>query len=180
MEATIEAPKLRSAATVAFAGVVVALALAWTFTLRPESLGGPADYVMVQGVSMVPTFRTGDLVMVWHEASYRRGEVVAYRVPRGDVGAGSIVIHRIVGGSERSGFVTRGDNNPAPDDWRPRPADILGKARLRVPGLGRIFAFLHAPLPLASLATGIAVALLVVPGKKRGQAGGRREAWRSS
>jgi signal peptidase I len=167
MEAVLEARQHRSAATVAFAAVVIVLALAWTFTLRPEGLGGPADYVMVQGISMEPTFHTGDLVMVWDEGSYRKGDVVAYRVPEGDVGAGSIVIHRIVGGSARSGFVVRGDNNPVPDDWRPRPADILGKARFRIPALGRVFAFLHAPLPLASLATGIAVALLVVPGKKR-------------
>jgi signal peptidase len=137
-------------------------ALAWALTLRPQSLGGPVDYVMVQGVSMEPTFHTGDLVLTWREDSYRKGEVVAYRVPQGEVGAGSIVIHRIVGGSAQRGFVMQGDNNAVPDDWHPRPGDILGKARLRIPRFGTIFTFLHAPLPLASLGAGIAVALLLV------------------
>jgi signal peptidase len=179
MEATVETRQRRSAATVALAVVGLSLALAWTFTLRPESLGGPADYVMVQGISMEPTFHTGDLIVVWQEDSYRIGDVVAYRVPEGDVGAGSIVIHRIVGGSARSGFVVRGDNNAGPDDWRPLPSDILGKARFRIPALGKVLAFLHAPLPLASLAAGIAVALMVVPGNKRQRRAGGA-AWRSS
>jgi signal peptidase I len=161
------ARRRHGSANAAFTLVVLAAALMWTFTLRPQSLGGPVDYVMVQGVSMVPTFHSGDLVLAWRQDSYRKGDVVAYRVPEGEVGAGSILLHRIVGGSAGSGFVVQGDNNPAPDDWRPRPADIVGKAHLRIPGGGRLFAFLHAPVPLASLATGIAVAFMVVPPRAR-------------
>jgi signal peptidase len=158
-------------ANAVFVAILLAAGLAWGLALRPQSLGGPVDYVMVQGVSMEPTFHTGDLVLAWHEDTYRKGDVVAYRVPEGDVGAGSIVIHRIVGGSPRQGFVTQGDNNPVPDDWHPRPADIQGKARVRIPKFGTIFTFLHAPLPLASLAMGIAVALVLVPDdrKRRGK-----------
>lgn len=126
--------------------------IAWFSLLRPTRLGGTASFVMVQGVSMNPAYHTGDLVITHVQGSYAVGDVIAYKIPGPDVGAGLTVIHRIIGGSATSGFTTQGDNNPTPDDWRPRPADIEGKAWFEVPGGGKILAFLHAPIPLAGLA----------------------------
>jgi signal peptidase I len=141
----------------------VVAALAWALVLRPQALGGPAGYVMVRGISMNPTYRTGDLVVTRPEPSYRRGDVVAYRVPKGEVGEGIVVIHRIVGGSARDGYVLQGDNNDSPDDWRPKRADVLGRAWLLLPRAGLVLGWLHAPLPLASLAAGVAIAMVLVP-----------------
>jgi signal peptidase len=146
---------------------VAALCATWAVILRPDSLGGPAGYVMVRGVSMRPTYHTGDLVITRQERTYRKGDVVAYRVPEGQVGEGIIVIHRIVGGSARNGYVVKGDNNPAPDDWHPHPQDVKGKAWLVVPRAGDALAWLHAPVPLASIAAGIAVAVVLVPVRDR-------------
>jgi hypothetical protein len=67
----------------------------------------------------------------------------------------------------------QGDNNPAPDDWHPKAGDILGTAWMSVPRLGAVLAFLHSPLPLASLAAGIAVALVLVPAQQ-GRKGTKR------
>src|SRR5437763_12887947 len=127
---------------------------------------------MVRGVSMEPTYHTGDLVIARAQPSYSVGDIVAYKVPQGDVGAGLTVIHRIVGGSAGSGYVIQGDNNPAPDDWHPKLANIEGKAWVLIPRGGQLLAFLHAPIPLAALAASVAVSMIVYG--KGGSAPARR------
>lgn len=146
---------------VVFAVVFSIAALGWMVTLRPTRMGGPASFVMVQGVSMIPTYHTGDLVITHRQSSYALGDIIAYHVPEGDVGAGLTVIHRIIGGSPATGFVTQGDGNPTPDDWRPTLADVLGRAWTVLPNGGVILAFFHAPIPLASLAAAAVVMWVV-------------------
>lgn len=80
------------------------------------------------------------------------GDAVAYRVPAGEVGAGTIVIHRIVGGDAVDGFVTKGDNNPYLDDWHPLSDDVLGRAWIHLPALGRVMVWLSRPPGTAALA----------------------------
>jgi signal peptidase I len=139
--------------------LTVAVAVAWFLLLRPPFLGGPAGYVMVSGTSMLPKYHDGDLIIVHRQDTYRRGDIVAYHVPKGDPAAGSQVIHRIIGGSARKGYVVEGDNRTSPDLWHPKPSNIAGKAWLQVPGGGRVIAFLRSPLVLASLAAGVVFAL---------------------
>jgi signal peptidase len=132
--------------------LVVLVCLFWAQYLRPQSLGGNAGYVLVSGHSMLPRYKTGDLVVVERHASYHVGEVIAYRVPKPDPMAGAQVIHRIIGGDAKHGFVVQGDNRTAPDVWRPRPRDIVGAKALRIPGAIVILQFLRAPIFLALLA----------------------------
>src|SRR5438445_6872673 len=114
---------LRVASDVVFVGLVLA---GWFVYLRPQSLGGTAEFVIVKGTSMRPTLSGGDLVVVRKHGTYRVGDVVAYRVPKGGAGAGAKLIHRIVAGSAREGFRFRGDNRASDDLWRLRPSQILG------------------------------------------------------
>ena len=94
--------------------LLVAAAATWVLVLRPTSLGGPATYIVIRGDSMDPTYATGDLVILERAASYGLGDIVAYRVPAGELGAGLAVVHRIVSGTAEAGFTLRGDNNPGP------------------------------------------------------------------
>jgi signal peptidase len=132
--------------------LTVAAVVLWALFLRPVSLGGPASYVLVSGKSMLPRYHTGDLVLVERQSSYRIGEVIAYRVPKGDAMAGAQVIHRIIGGNATQGFIVQGDNRTAPDVWRPKATDIVGAKALRMPNAVFVLQFLRSPLLLGLFA----------------------------
>lgn len=145
----IDTSRLRSLIGWVLTAGIVAL---WFTAFRPPFLGGPATTIAVKGVSMNPTFDDGDLVVVHRKERYETGDVVAFRIPEGDLAAGARVVHRIVGGNARDGYVLQGDNNPYTDKWRPTPDDILGERWLHVPYAAKWLAHLRTPLVLASLA----------------------------
>jgi signal peptidase I len=145
-------PRLPHAKPVAVLVAQLALVATLLWFGLPQTLGGRAGWVMVSGTSMLPRFHTGDLVLVEHRSSYHVGEVVAYRVPKGQVGAGHVVIHRIVGGNGRTGWTMRGDNRTAPDLWYPTNRDVIGSKALRIPHAWFVLRLLHTPLLLGLLA----------------------------
>jgi signal peptidase len=158
------AATLRRALCVAGCAVFVAAVAAWAVLLRPDFLGGPATYVIVSGHSMEPTLRTADLAVMLRRGSYRRGDVIAYRIRRGQPGGGARVIHRIVGGSATLGYITQGDNRGYRDPWRPTPSDIEGTLALRVPRLGLLPVFAHTMLGMAVM--GALAAFVLVLGTR--------------
>ena len=118
----------------------------------PQGLGGRADWVMVSGTSMLPRLHTGDLVLVEHQSSYHVGEVVAYRVPKHEIGAGHVVIHRIIGGNGTTGWTMKGDNRTAPDLWYPTNHDVIGTKELRIPDAWFVLRVFHMPVLLGLFA----------------------------
>jgi len=157
---------LRRAVRWAATALVVA-ALAWW--VLPLQFGGRTGYTIVSGHSMDGTYHSGDLVVTRRASRYRSGDIVVYQVPAGAAGAGRHVVHRIIGGSG-TGWVTKGDNNPAADPWHPTDGDIFGRARLRLPGAGRVLLFSRGPFGFALLA-GIlaALAVLAKPDRRPGE-----------
>ena len=137
---------------------VLAVAAA-AIAIASQVFGGPLTYVVVAGHSMEPALQTSDLGFVLRRSSYERGDVVAFRVPAGEPGAGGLVIHRVVGGSSDTGYLTQGDNRAGRDPWRPKPEDVIGKLAFHVPKLGLASAFLASPVGL-----GLAAALLAFLG----------------
>jgi signal peptidase I len=149
---------------VAAIALAVFVCLFWAHYLRPQAFGGSAAYVLVSGKSMLPRYHTGDLVLVEKHSSYHVGELIAYRVPKGDPMAGAEVIHRIIGGNAQRGFIVQGDNRTAPDVWRPKPGDIVGAKALRIPNAVVILQFLRSPILLALLAACFVFVRVLVPG----------------
>ncbi|HEY1564734.1 MAG TPA: signal peptidase I [Gaiellaceae bacterium] len=145
-------PRLPHPKTVAVVAAQLGLVAALLWFGLPQNLGGRAEWVMVSGTSMLPRLHTGDLVLVERRSSYHVGEVVAYRVPKGQVGAGFVVIHRIVGGDGRTGWRMKGDNRTAPDLWHPRNRDVLGSKALRIPDAWLVLRLLHMPILLGLFA----------------------------
>ena len=146
--------------------VSTAVVTGWFMMLRPTSLGGPASILVVRGVSMQPTMDYGDVIIAHARSAYEVGDIIAFRVPESEIGAGTVVIHRIIGGDAASGFQTKGDSNSEPDEWRPLPTDILGAARWRIPLLGRLLSVLRST-PGIALIAGLLASLLVLFGLER-------------
>jgi len=137
--------------------VYIALIVAWAMFLRPQWLGGSATFILVRGDSMLPTFHNGDFLIAYGQPTYQPGDVVVYRVPAGEVGAGHMVVHRIVGVSA-SGYTIQGDNNPASDPWTVTNADVAGHVAVAVPGVGILLALILQP----TMAGGLAAAAVVM------------------
>lgn len=162
---TMKRPRHRPLRVLVLVMTIVFVA-AWALLLRPQSLGGPAAYVIVSGESMEPRLQTGDFVVLSKKSSYRVGDVIAYTIPKGQPGQGAFVIHRIVGGSARDGYVTQGDNRERRDLWRPTPRETLGTMQFSVPRAGLLLGFVRTPLGIA-FAAGLAGFLFISAGPKR-------------
>ena len=141
----------------------LALFASWLLLLRPVALGGPASYVVVSGTSMQPTLQPGDLIVTRQRAAYNVQDVVVYGIPEGQPGAGSdaAIVHRIVGGSDRQGFVVQGDNLPRRDPWTPSNEDIVGSLWLHAPGAGRYLVWILSPAVIGSVAGGLTVFIMM-------------------
>jgi signal peptidase I len=140
---------MRTALRYAPLALGLALAVGWFLFLRPAQLGGPMTYTIVSGHSMDPTLATNDLLALRAQDEYEIGDVVTYRVPVGDPGAGHVIVHRIIGGNGTDGFITQGDNNPRPDLWKPTQEDVLGRLTVQVPHAGDVLMLVRSPLVVA-------------------------------
>ncbi len=157
-------PRLPHAKAVGLIAAQLALVAAMLWFCWPQSLGGRSGWVMVSGTSMLPRLHTGDLVLVERQSSYHVGEVVAYRVPKGQVGAGHVVIHRIIGGNGKTGWTMKGDNRTARDLWYPTNRDVIGSKTLRIPDAWFVLRVLHMPVLLGLFAGLVAFFLIAFGG----------------
>jgi len=152
-------PSARRALGAAFTVLIYLAGAAGAWFLWPTSLGGCTTLTIVSGHSMEPTLRTGDLVLA-RCGPAKVGDVVVYNPPGMPH---SRIIHRVVAGTG-AGWTMRGDNNAWNDPFTPTSDNVLGVARLRVPGIGLAGRFLVNPWLWVSVLV-LALALLVWPGR---------------
>jgi len=114
--------------------IVIAFLVAWVFYQGLAfATGTPMPIVSVVSDSMEPIVHRGDLLFVMSAEDPQVGDIVIYQ--RSDVKY--TIVHRIIEVNEE-GYVTKGDNNPAPDPGIVivKKEQIIGKVLFAVPLLG--------------------------------------------
>ncbi len=134
--------------------IMMALGLTW-FLFAPIQLGGKVAMIIVNGNSMEPVYYRGDLVLIRVASSYQIGDIVTYRHPQ--IG---LVIHRIIG-HEGERWIFQGDHNAFIDPYRPVDSDLIGRAWVHIPHLGKwLMQVRQSPLLFTLLMTGGAVIMV--------------------
>lgn len=131
--------------------ITLLLLVIWSVGFRPVTLGGSTAYSMVSGTSMDGTYSAGDLVITRERQHYKVGDIVVFRVPKEQdrALAGSLVVHRIVGGDAAHGFIMKGDNRTTVDVWKPHATDIVGRVWIRVPHAYTTLRLMRSPIAIA-------------------------------
>lgn len=130
-------------------GILLCLAVVGAGLLPPQ-LGGATSYVITRGVSMLPHFHAGDLVVLRREPVYHVGEVAAYHNSQ----LGVVVMHRIYAvHGDRYAF--KGDNNDFVDTYEPTQSQIVGAEWIHLPAAGAWLDKLRAPAVAAALLAGL-------------------------
>ena len=135
--------------------LTLAVGVVWFQLYRPQLVGGPASYAVVEGSSMDGTLDDGDLVVTRGHDAYHVGEIITFRAP-----GGLPVIHRIVAGDASTGYVTKGDNRRTPDPWRVMPAQVIGSVAARMPFVGTVVSVLREPPLMAWMVGSIVLTAL--------------------
>jgi len=140
------------------------------FTVIVTLITGEVALVTTHGISMEPTFHTGDLAVIVPSAHYGVGEIVGYHSPLLHI----VVLHRIV--AEHAGLFTfKGDNNSFLDPRRLPASAIEGRLFLHIPGGGTVLGWFRSPVVLGILAF-LIVAMGVVGRTSRRKRANRRAA----
>ncbi len=141
----------RAASGLRLTGSVVSLlflAALWA-GFAPPPLGGSTSYVVTYGISMLPRYHAGDLVLLRREPSYHVGEVAGYH----NAQLHAVVMHEII--AIRNGhYIFKGINNDFVDSYEPTKSEIVGAEWIRLPGAGHILLDLRTP---AVAAVGLAL-----------------------
>ncbi len=124
---------------------IVIVAAVWSGIL-PQQLGGATSYVITSGISMLPRYHAGDLVIIRREPSYHVGEVAAFHNQHLHV----VVLHRIVA-IHGNHYVFKGDNNSYVTTYEPTKTQIIGAKWLHLAGAGRALLDLRTPVIAAVL-----------------------------
>jgi signal peptidase I len=137
-------------------------------TSKTPMLFGIRSYVVLTG-SMEPTVGTGSILYTKSASDYHDGEIIAFK--SGDV----TVTHRVVSTIDLDGktvsglvspisgaqttspavfFQTKGDANKSVDSKLVSRSQVVGKALIHIPSVGRVINFLKTPLGFLLLIVG--------------------------
>jgi signal peptidase len=107
----------------------------------------PFETMVVQSGSMRPTLPVGSVVIYRHESAskVKVGQVILFAAPSGTAALVSHRVYAIVDGPKGKYFVTKGDANPEPDNWRIAAVGSGWYAVADVPVLGYALRAIEEP-----------------------------------
>ena len=116
----------------------VLLTVMLTFSIL--SFAGIAKARIVLTESMAPTINPGDIVLSLNPERLppKVGDVATYTARRYEGTEVASFTQPLISGDAKTGFVMKGDNNPAPDTQRPSLADITGVVFYTIPFIGKL------------------------------------------
>jgi len=107
--------------------------------------GSNAPLSVVVSGSMEPTLYRGDVIVMYDtkKEPYRVGEIIAFQVKEDN----PFILHRIVDINDNGDILTKGDNNPVPDDQflyhgRLSKEQVKGRVCFSVPWIAKPFTWL--------------------------------------
>jgi signal peptidase I len=126
-----------------FAGVCFGVALS-THLLITGALNKNYRAYIVQSGSMAPALPAGAIVFTRADGYYGKGDIITF-----PTSADTLTTHRIhsveFGSAGEPVFVTKGDANEEPDNFRVTSDKIVGQAFLHIPYLGYFADFVRTP-----------------------------------
>ena len=136
--------------------VLVSAVVLLAILLAGVRVVGLTPYAVLSG-SMEPTYPVGSMIYVKaaDPADVEVGDPITFYL-----GEGLIATHRVVS-IDGAGFHTKGDANNAEDGTPVAPANLIGRPRFCIPGLGYFSAWIAEP-PGTYIAGCGALALLVL------------------
>jgi len=140
--------------------IVIILVILVSLSVSPfisVLLQSPAPFSAIRSFSMAPVLTRGDMVLIWptnDDYNYRQGQIVVFRSEEN--GIHDWTMHRIVGGCEETGFITKGDANaqidqdghypPIQQEWIAGVAPAAGDYVVKVPFIGYLLLFFSEQL----------------------------------
>lgn len=138
----------------------------------------PLLMTAIRSNSMYPLLERGDMVYIKNlspDSPLKNGDIIAFTTQNGSLASQGLIMHRIVGGNEIDGYITKGDANdytdqesggtgPIKREWITSKVPTIGKYPLKIPLLG------YLPLWMENFKTnsytlpGIALFLAIIIG----------------
>jgi len=127
--------------------------------------------MVVSSESMVPTLNVGDIILVRgvDPQQVAVGTIIIFHSP---VNPDTAIVHRVVSvDSEGSSlfFETKGDHNPAKDNWRVPAANLMGIYVGKIPYLGLLSLELRGPLGVILIVLLVALIIVLEYRESKGQ-----------
>jgi len=136
--------KIYTAGYYAFVAIVISIAIVILASVLP--IPGKLELKIVQSGSMEPAIKTGALVVIKPESTYKEGDIITFGK---DTKKDIPTTHRIVAIRAESGvavYTTKGDANNAADPKEIKQSEVIGRVLFSVPFLGYIIDFAKHPI----------------------------------